>query len=313
MTIARALLPALSLAAFGLLAGCRAAAPRTEGVLVAHLGRAGNDRRGFETLRARFERAHRDCQLEFGSLAELAPCNRTRILFVCEGRGRAGVRRGGTQVHSELAVGDAIVLRPGAELSADPSLRAVGFRFGAQPSPGIPTFLRPDADPKILDAPGGCAPESGAYRRLLLTWLAANGPYTYQELNAHRVRIVDSPTHYHPLEGGFDEFYLVESTEPGASLFVSHQVPSIEAESVSRAEASTLFETIALEPGDLVYLPRGTIHRGVGGILTQVIAVPGFVPGGEIVVDTHLSAINVRLELAGDAALPVHATPGGSR
>lgn len=46
------------------------------------------------------------------------------------------------------------------------------------------------------------------------------------------------------------------------------------------------------------------MHRGVEGVLAQVITVPGFIPGSEIGVDHHLRAINERLNLEGDEALP---------
>ena len=59
--------------------------------------------------------------------------------------------------------------------------------------------------------------------------------------------------------------------------------------------------------GDLVYLPRGVMHRGLGGVLAQVITVAGFRPGAEIGVDHHLRAINERLGLAQGEALPYHA------
>ena len=58
------------------------------------------------------------------------------------------------------------------------------------------------------------------------------------------------------------------------------------------------------EVGDLVYLPRGTVHRGFGGVLAQIITAPGFRPGAEIGVDHHLRAINGRLGLTGEDALP---------
>jgi hypothetical protein len=58
------------------------------------------------------------------------------------------------------------------------------------------------------------------------------------------------------------------------------------------------------EVGDLVYLPRGVVHRGFGGVVAQVITVPGFIPGSEIGVDHHLRAINERLDLNVDEALP---------
>jgi hypothetical protein len=306
----RAARPVLAVLLLALSAACAAPRPRgREGALVAHLGRPGGDQRGLDELRRRFARSSNGCELWYGPIAELGPSSETRVLFVQEGAGWAGVQRSGTRLLSEVVPGDVILLRPGESLASEPGLRALGFQLAGQPPPGIPSFLRPDVDEAIVDAPGGCAPETGAYRRLILTWLPENGPYVFRALNAHRVRIVDSPTHYHPLEGGFDEFYLVQEAEPGARLLVSRAVESIETGRVEREETATLFETIPLERGDLVHLPRGTIHRGLGGILAQVIALPGFVPGGEIVLDDQLHALNRRLAPSGAQALPVHEPP----
>ena len=46
---------------------------------------------------------------------------------------------------------------------------------------------------------------------------------------------------------------------------------------------------------------------GVGGVLAQVISVPGFRPNAEIGVDHLLLTINRRLGLSGDDALPFNA------
>jgi ribosomal protein L16 Arg81 hydroxylase len=70
--------------------------------------------------------------------------------------------------------------------------------------------------------------------------------------------------------------------------------------------AAQLLESTSLEVGDLVYLPRGVMHRGIGGVLAQVITVPGFIPGSEIGVDHHLKAINQNLNLSDKQALPYH-------
>jgi hypothetical protein len=48
------------------------------------------------------------------------------------------------------------------------------------------------------------------------------------------------------------------------------------------------------------------MHRGIGGVLAQVITVPGFIPGSEVGVDHHLKAINQRLNLSQNEALPYH-------
>ena len=170
----------------------------------------------------------------------------------------------------------------------------------------LPSFLRPDWHPGITDTPGGCATERGAYRRVVLTWLRRNGRFNYRALNAHRVRISDSFTHYHPLDGGFDEFYLVQMLQPGARLLTSTRTEDIVAESVRADEVDELFESHELRKGELVYIPRGVVHRGLGGVLAHVITAPGFVPGAEIGVDHHLRAINEKLGLRGKRALPLH-------
>ena len=45
---------------------------------------------------------------------------------------------------------------------------------------------------------------------------------------------------------------------------------------------------------------RGTVHRAVGGVLAQVITVPGFVPGAELGVDHHLRRLAERFGLGPD-------------
>lgn len=209
---------------------------------------------------------------------------------------------------SAVSVGDLIVLRSGHGLATGAPIGALIFEVPDAPDASVPHFIRPDWDPGITDVVGGCATEEGAYRRILLTWLRDNGPYTFHGLNAHRVRIEDSFTHYHPADIGFDELYLVQMARPGATLLTSSMVEAVEARNeITTEQAGDLFEEHELAVGDLIYIPRGTIHRGVGGALVQVITVPGFRPGAEIGVDHHLQAINRRLGLTGDRAIPLHA------
>ncbi|MBX2815757.1 MAG: hypothetical protein KTR24_07160, partial [Saprospiraceae bacterium] len=73
---------------------------------------------------------------------------------------------------------------------------------------------------------------------------------------------------------------------------------------VTPAQATSLLQANKLQVGDLVYMPRGTVHRGIGGVLAQVITVPGFIPGSEIGVDHHLKEINSLLELRGQDQIP---------
>ncbi|MEM6672231.1 MAG: hypothetical protein AAF726_05270 [Planctomycetota bacterium] len=278
-------------------------------IRVAHLGRAGGDAEGVAALRADFARRNPGYDLEWrqdlgGYRAEGVAV----VAFVQSGAATARVERAdGASVpcDPELTVGDVVLLRPGERVDAEGPLSAVLFTVPEPLPPGLPPFVRPDWDENITDTPGGCAEETGAYRRILLTWLETVGPYVYHALNCHRVRITDSFAHFHPTEGGFDEFYLVQMVQPGAVLYTSEATDSIvDPDSVTEESAARLIQKHSLEVGDLVYLPRGTVHRGYGGVLAQIITAPGFKPGAEIGVDHHLRAINERLGLAGDAALP---------
>ena len=94
---------------------------------------------------------------------------------------------------------------------------------------------------------------------------------------------------------------------PEARIITSEQVDLItQPASVDKEQATNLLNSTSLEVGDLVYLPRGVMHRGIGGVLAQVITVPGFVPGAEIGVDHHLRTINETLGLSEEEALPFH-------
>ncbi|HEX6813554.1 MAG TPA: hypothetical protein VF384_18185 [Planctomycetota bacterium] len=278
------------------LAGC--AAPRTaDAIRVARLDDA--DGSGFHSLRAAFCAANPGYDVQWHPQSrELAAAEADRVLFV---QGPAGRTLAPT-------VGDVVLLRARERwtLGEGPGVDLLAFTLPAELPAELPSLIRPDWDPRITDTPGGCAEETGAYRRILLTWLPQNGPYVLRDLNAHRVRITDSFSHYHPKHGGFDEFYLVQMAPAGARLLTSEHVPAIESGEVDRERARDLLQTRPLRAGDLVYMPRGTMHRGLGGALVQVISVPGFVPQREIGLDHHLWEINKRLGLQGDEALPFH-------
>jgi len=237
--------------------------------------------------------------------AEAAP----RIALLQAGAASAVVRKAaGDARTSDVGVGDVLVLPPCGDARFDGPVDLLVFTMPDVPAATVPPVIRPDQDPRITDTPGGCATDGKAYRRVLLTWLDANGPYTFHGLNVHRVRIDDSFTHYHPLVGGFDEFYLVQAARPGACILTSERTADIlNPDAVAAADVPHLLQRTELAAGDLVYLPRGTAHRGLGGVLAQVITVPGFRPGAEIGLDFHLRRINERLGLRGEAALPLHA------
>lgn len=281
-------------------AGCSASSARTAEIRQVALSGDDADRR-FEALRADFAannpgydlRHHRNCR-------QLDAAESDRVVFV----------QGPAAIETEPTVGDVLLLRAGESWRApdDRPRELVAFAVPEPLPKQLPAIVRPDWDPNITDTPGGCATEGDAYRRILLTWWPEVGPYVMHQLNAHRVRITDSFSHYHPVDGGFDEFYLVQQVPAagGATLLTSQRTAAIEARDVSRAEAADLLQSRELHVGDLIYMPRGTVHRGLGGAVVQVISVPGFVPKSEIGVDHHLWAINRQLELEGDERIPFH-------
>lgn len=283
--------------------------PRDGRPLVANLH--DGESASFDAVAEAFARARPGHSLAWlPRCTSLAPEPVPRIAFVQRGRSRAllleadGTRPGAS---GEAGVGDLLVVRPGTTLTLGAPLDLLVFTLPIEPPAAVPSLLRPDDDPRIADEPGGCATESSAYRRLVITWRGRPGPYAFEGLNAHRVRIVDSFTHHHPRTGGFDEFYLVQAATPGARILTSAKVDRIEQPlTVTREEARTLLVETPLRAGDLVFLPRGLAHRGLGGILAHVVTVPGFVPGAEIGLDHHLRAVNEHLGLQGAEALPFH-------
>lgn len=292
------------------LCGCASqVAPNLSTPRFVRFGPGGPDA-GFAALRNEFAARNPGYDVTFRrDLIDLRAEDSTLVVFVQRGESPAEVERNtGERLASGSSIGDVILLRANEQLRFTNATDVLVFVVPDPPSEDVPTFVRPDWDPRITDTPGGCATETGAYRRIALTWKRDNGPYTYHAINAHRVRITDSFTHYHPVEGGFDEFYLVQLAQTDARIITSEHTREIIApDTVTPERAAELLTETKLAPGDLVYLPRGVVHRGLGGVLAHVITVPGFVPGSEIGVDHHLAAINRRLELDGDRALPHHA------
>ncbi len=268
-----------------------------------HLAEAQPPGEDFAALRLAFTAANPGYDLQWlPACAGVAGGPLPRVLFVQNGQAKASV---GDREAVEVGPGDLLLLRPeqGLVFTGTPDLLSVTV---PEPFPAeLPAVIRPDHDPRIADTPGGCANEAQAYRRLALTWDGRNGPYQYRTLNAHRVNIRDSFTHYHPLEGGFAEFYLVQGVLPGARLLTGSAAAVERAAELDTAAAKTLLTRTPLRRGDLVYLPRGVVHRGLGGVLAHVITAPGFVPGAELPVDAALHALRQRLSLT-EEELPVH-------
>jgi hypothetical protein len=277
---------------------CVASNERSPSILHAQLSSERGE--GFEELSAAFAAANPGYEIEWHpQCSAISAADADRVIFV----------QGPLERTQAPTVGDIVLLRAGEtwELEGGGAVDLLGFRVPGRIPHDLPGIIRPDWDPAITDVPGGCAEETGAYRRILLTWLEEKGPYVLHSLNAHRVRINDSFSHYHPVDGGFDELYLVQMAGPKARVLTSEKVAEIESGEVEVEDLDGLITTRTLEVGDLVYMPRGTMHRGVGGALVQVISVPGFVPNAEIGLDHHLRSINERLGLEPEQALPLHA------
>ncbi len=234
------------------------------------------------------------------AVVHLAATPSTRIAFVQRGEGLARV--GGSS--SPVGPGDVLLLAQDEALECEAPLSLLVFALPGPAPEGVPTFLRPDHDPRLTDTPGGCAEEQDAYRRLVLTWSPEAGPFVCRELNAHRVRMWDSFSHYHPVEGGFEELYLVQDAPPGARLHWAPDAESIERSAEwTRDQAGSWMRTLPLEANQLVVIPRGTMHRAIGGALAQVITVPGFVPQREIGLDRQLQQIQERFRFEGERAI----------
>ncbi len=273
------------------------------------------DRQNFDSMRQIFKERNPGYDMMYLSgVRQIEENNSTRVAFVQEIGGvtnqdvlaSATLRDTlGAENISDAIVGDILILKKGESLQFDTQMGLLVFDVPEEPEQNLPSYIRPDWDPNITDVPGGCATDIDAYRRILLTWQEEVGEYIYRAINAHRVRIYDSFSHYHPVEGGFDEFYLVQMVKPGAKIITSERVDLItKPDQVDVSQTELLIDEYDLEVGDLVYLPRGVMHRGFGGVLAQVITIPGFIPGSEIGVDHHLRSINERLNLDEVMALP---------
>ena len=271
------------------------------GILIANLEKG--DSMDFKAIRESFSQRNPGYNMNwFSEVKELQIEESNRVVFIQNGGGTATISG---EKSSKFSIGDIILLKNGEGLTTDSLFSSLVFQVPDKAPEDIPSFIRPDWDPNITDIPGGCATERNAYRRILLTWADKVGTYLFHSINAHRVRIMDSFSHYHPIEGGFDEFYLVQMVLPEARIITSNQVSLIENPlSVTKAQAAELIQSQKLAVGDLVYLPRGVMHRGLGGVLAQVITIPGFIPGSEIGVDHHLLKINQNLSLTSEKQLP---------
>ena len=146
----------------------------------------------------------------------------------------------------------------------------------------------------LLDTAGGCSPGFDPFRRLPITWYP-NYPDEEADginfFNNHVVNIPaeNSPTHFHPpvpVGGGLPqtEFYIV--LDPSEyQLVTADEEPKI----VLYPNLADLnrYEVHHLKPGQFVYMPPGTGHRGLN-VFAMIMTIPGFKPGNELYLDRDI-------------------------
>jgi len=146
----------------------------------------------------------------------------------------------------------------------------------------------------LKDSSGGCNFDFDPFRRLPLTWhwnLPDESGDGVNFVNSHVVNIAQetSPTHFHPpvARGGGaaqNEIYLVlDPRDYGLNTYGRR------AQLLTFPDLHDLrkFETHNLSPGDLVYIPAGTGHRGID-VFVNVITLPGFKPRNEFYIDREI-------------------------
>ena len=146
----------------------------------------------------------------------------------------------------------------------------------------------------LVDTAGGCSFDFDPYRRLPLTWYMDRPGMEGDGLNFVNSHVVNIPrelssTHFHPrrsLLGGLPqtEMYLVldprdaqvEARGREASILLFPDLRDL-----------NRYQEYPLRPGDFVYIPPGTGHRGLD-VFVNVLTVPGFKPHNEIYIDRDI-------------------------
>lgn len=224
--------------------------------------------------------------LELGNITWRPPEGRAAYLWLERGEVSA--------VHGEgdgleLGAGDVIALDKNEEVRLEGQGRfwAIDVETtGPLPFTGISRL----AD--LEDTSGGCNVAENAFRRLQIVW-DPTGPRAdgHNVLGCHVVWIAEasSRTHHHPMPpvvGGEPqhEMYLVlDPAEHGLQGGVGQ--PGVW--TYPRAGAWERADFTPLEPGDVVFIPAGVVHRAVD-VLAGVVAIPGFKPGNELFLDAQI-------------------------
>ena len=146
----------------------------------------------------------------------------------------------------------------------------------------------------LVDTAGGCSFDFDPFRRLPLTWYPDHPGQRGDGVNFANSHVVNIPrelssTHFHPRQpqvGGLPqtEMYLV--LDPQTRNLAAH---GREASIILFPDLTDLhcYQQHRLSPGDLVYIPPGTGHRGLD-VFVNVLTIPGFKPHNEFYIDQDI-------------------------
>jgi len=194
--------------------------------------------------------------------------------------------------YEPIGMGDQVVIRPRESVMARGDIRYLWIEDLNKIDPHVSTTRRVCY---LKDLAGGCNIAFDPFRRLPHTWcvkgIDTHNPDGLNRVNSHVVNMAEelSRTHFHPpvAAGGGKpqhELYMVlDQAGYGLSTYgrrsCAYFFPNL--------EGLSEYEKVDLSPGNIVYIPPGTAHRGVN-ILADVLTLPGFKPGNEWYIDKKI-------------------------
>lgn len=245
---------------------------------------AMTDQRLIEQANKCLKSEHPGYNVQSGSVRgaiEFGEVGRVTCIWVLQGMAKANI--GGEQI--ALKVGDQGIVASGdkAAFSGDFSYISISFHENSgDQMPSSMTSWR-----GLKDVAGGCNIAANCFRRLLLPNAGAE---TMRGLSAHLVRIESesSQPHFHSRKSGQFEIYVVlDPKEMDLPLLESS--PLIDLYSPLVMHDRIIFKKISFDaqPGNLCFIPSGIGHQA-HGVYALVIAIPGFLPDNEIIIDPTL-------------------------
>ena len=198
--------------------------------------------------------------------------------------------------YEALGVGDQVVVRPNERVKVRGRLRFVWIEDLEAVEPHTSTVRRVR---HLKDLTGGCNIAFDPFRRLPLTWyvkgITRENPDGLNRVNSHVVNMAEefSRTHYHPpkaIGGGKAQHELYLVLDPSAYGLRTYG-RRCHAYFFPDLGDLSKYSVVDLRPGDVVYIPPGTGHRGAN-VLANVITLPGFKPQNEWYIDKRIKRLH---------------------